>query len=55
MVDANKEGLNVYYSLRRKKVVKAIDLLREFLVEQLDYQVKIGRAAGKSAVASGRR
>lgn len=55
VVDANKEGLNVYYSLRSKKVVKAIDLLREFLVEQLDYQVKIGRAAGKSAVASGRR
>jgi DNA-binding transcriptional ArsR family regulator len=55
VVDSDKDGLNVYYSLRSKKVLRAIDLLREFMVEQLDDQVRIGRAAGKAAPARPRR
>ena len=47
IVEAQKDGLNVYYSLRGKKVVRAIDLLREFMVEELDGQQRIRRAAVK--------
>ena len=43
----------MYYELSSKKVVKAIDLLREFMAEQLGQQSRLGRAA-KQAAASGR-
>ncbi len=47
ILESQKEGLNVYYSLRGKKVVKAIDLLREFMVEELDGQQRLRRAASR--------
>lgn len=49
VVEANKDGLNVYYSLTNKKVVKAIDMLREVLVDQLDDQSRLGKAATRAA------
>jgi DNA-binding transcriptional ArsR family regulator len=49
VVLATKDGLNVYYSLASKKVVRAIDLLREFMVEQLGDQSRLGKAAASSA------
>ncbi len=48
LVDATKDGLNVYYSLSSKKVLKAIDLLREFMVEQLGDQSRLGKAAASA-------
>lgn len=55
VVLATKEGLNVYYELSSKKVVKAIDLLREFMVEQIGDQSRLGRAASRTPAASGIR
>ncbi|MBI1349688.1 MAG: metalloregulator ArsR/SmtB family transcription factor [Actinomycetales bacterium] len=49
VVEANKDGLNVYYSLTNKKVVKAIDMLREVLVDQLDDQSRLGKAATRAS------
>lgn len=49
VVEAQKEGLNVYYSLRGKKVVRAIDLLREFMVAEMDGQQRLRAAATKMA------
>jgi DNA-binding transcriptional ArsR family regulator len=49
VVDATKDGLNVYYELSSKKVVKAIDLLREFMAEQLGQQSRLGKAANRSS------
>ncbi len=49
LVEATKDGSSVYYSLTSKKVVKAIDLLREFMVDQLGDQSRLGRAATRAA------
>ncbi len=35
IVTTRREGSSIYYSLRSQKVVQAIDLLREFLAEDL--------------------
>ena len=51
VVQADREGPNVYYSLRSKKVLKAIDLLREFMAEELSGSTKLHRAAGRLAAA----
>jgi len=47
IVVAHKDGLNVYYKLTSKKVLRAIDLLREFMVENIGDQSRIGRAANR--------
>ncbi len=36
MVVGRREGMNVYYSVTNKKVLRALDLLREVLSEHLD-------------------
>ncbi|MEY2989645.1 MAG: hypothetical protein RLZZ163_561 [Actinomycetota bacterium] len=51
VVQADREGANVYYSLRSKKVVRAIDLLREFMAEELTGATKLHKAAGRLAAA----
>ncbi|MDV3220602.1 metalloregulator ArsR/SmtB family transcription factor [Intrasporangium sp.] len=43
IVASHRVGTNVYYSLRSQKVVMAVDLLREFLTEDLAEQ---GRLSG---------
>jgi len=55
VVVAQKDGLNVYYKLTSKKVVRAIDLLREFMVEQIGDQSRLGRAASKVTAGTPRR
>lgn len=47
VVLASKEAQNVYYELASKKVLKAIDMLREFMVEQIGDQSRLGKAATK--------
>jgi len=47
VVQADREGASVYYSLGRKKVLKAIDLLRECMAEQLTGSTKLQKAAGR--------
>ena len=54
VVDATKDGLNVYYELTSDKVVQAIDLLREFMAEQLGEQSRLSKAARKSTANSRR-
>jgi ArsR family transcriptional regulator len=55
IVQVERDGLNSYYSLRSKKVLKAIDLLREFMAEELVGSTKLRRAAGKIPAATSRR
>jgi ArsR family transcriptional regulator len=55
IVHVERDGLNSYYSLRSKKVLKAIDLLREFMAEELVGSTKLRRAAGKIPAAASRR
>lgn len=35
VVDTRREGLNVYYRIANPKIIKACDLMRQVLVEQL--------------------
>ena len=52
ILEASKSGLTVTYRLSSKKVVRAIDLLREFMVEQLAESHRLSRAAGRAASRS---
>lgn len=45
VVVVERDGPHSYYSLRSKKVVKAIDLLREFMAEELADSRRLGNAA----------
>ncbi|MCF8531358.1 MAG: metalloregulator ArsR/SmtB family transcription factor [Candidatus Nanopelagicales bacterium] len=55
IVHVERDGLNSYYSLRSKKVLRAIDLLREFMAEDLIESSTLRKAAGKIPAASSRR
>ena len=55
VVAAHKDGQNVYYSLTSKKVLKAIDLLREFMVEGLGERSRLSRAAKRTTASTSRR
>jgi DNA-binding transcriptional ArsR family regulator len=45
VLDAQRQGATVLYSLRGDKVVAAIDLLREFMAAELGSQSRLGKAA----------
>jgi len=55
VVVTEKVAQHVYYSLASKKVVRAIDLLREFMMDQLGDQSKLGRAAARTPALAARR
>lgn len=44
MVVGRREGMNVYYSVTSKKVLRALDLLREVLSEHLDQRAELADA-----------
>ena len=46
IVTSHKVGTNVYYALRSQKVVMAVDLLREFLADELAEQGRLSGAFG---------
>ncbi len=52
VVESSRDGLTVTYRLSSKKVVRAIDLLREFMVEQLASAERLGRAAQRASTRS---
>lgn len=45
VVAAERVGNNVYYSLTNRKILQAIDILREVMAEQLAGQSKLHEAA----------
>ncbi len=45
VVEAQRQGSTVLYSLRGDKVVAAIDLLREFMADELGSRSRLGQAA----------
>jgi ArsR family transcriptional regulator len=51
IVDTERDGPSVNYSLRSKKVLKAIDLLREFMADELSDSSKLQRAANQMATS----
>jgi ArsR family transcriptional regulator len=55
IVQAEKAGTSVSYSLRSDKVVAAVDLLREFMAEELGSASKLGRAASQAPPPLARR
>lgn len=42
VVSSRRQGTSVIYSLRGKKVLQAVDLLREFLAEELGDRGRLG-------------
>lgn len=46
MVDARREGMNVYYTIRNDKVLQALDLMRQVLNENLNRSARLARAIG---------
>lgn len=45
LVRTQRTGNNVYYSLSSPKIVQAVDLLREFLAEDLAHRGTLGEVA----------
>ena len=48
VVEADRQGPHVMYSLRSDKVLAAIDLLREFMAEELGSASRLGKAATRA-------
>lgn len=46
LVQARRDGMNVYYSLTTDKVLSALDLLREVLNENLEHGAQLASALG---------
>jgi len=55
VVEADRQGPHVMYSLRSQKVVDAIYLLREFMAEELGTRSRLGKAASRTPRAMSRR
>ena len=55
VVTAERNGTSVSYELRSDKVVQAVDLLREFMAEELGTRSRLGRAATRLPKARSRR
>ncbi len=48
MVNSDREGQSVFYSLADDRVIQALDLLRAMLADSLESQVDLARAASES-------
>jgi DNA-binding transcriptional ArsR family regulator len=55
VVTAERSGTSVSYSLRSTKVLRAVDLLREFMAEDLGTRSKLGKAATRTPRRLARR
>lgn len=55
VVIADRQGPHMLYSLRSAKVLQAIDLLREFMAEELGTASRLSRAATQAPPALARR
>ncbi|MEZ5116586.1 MAG: metalloregulator ArsR/SmtB family transcription factor [Candidatus Nanopelagicales bacterium] len=51
VVQAERSGPHTFYSLNGDKVVQAIDLLRQFMAEELGSASKLGRVAARTPPA----
>lgn len=47
LVQARREGMNVYYTLSNLKVLDALDLLREVLNENLAFDARLAEVLGE--------
>jgi ArsR family transcriptional regulator len=43
VVSARREGLNVYYRVANPKIIRACNLMREVLTEQLEHGVRLAQ------------
>lgn len=48
MVNSEREGQSVFYSLADDRIIKALDLLRGMLADSLESQVNLARSASES-------
>ena len=48
MVNSERDGQSVFYSLADKRVIQALDLLRGMLADSLESQVNLARSASES-------
>ncbi len=55
VVMSERNGTSVSYALRSEKVLRAVDLLREFMAEDLGTRSRLGKAATKIPRGTSRR
>jgi ArsR family transcriptional regulator len=53
LVYSRRHGVNVFYSIANKKVIKAFDLLREVMAEQLEKEQELHEAYKEAATEAG--
>ena len=49
IVTTQRSGSNIYYALTSRKIVQAVDLLREFMAEELGWRPAAAQASAVSA------
>jgi ArsR family transcriptional regulator len=47
LVSSDREGTSVYYTITDKRVIDALDLLREVLADRLQQQANLAESAGQ--------
>nr|MCU0295795.1 ArsR family transcriptional regulator [Candidatus Nanopelagicales bacterium] len=55
VVTTERNGTSISYELRSDKVVQAVDLLREFMADELGTRSKLGKAATRVPRRTARR
>lgn len=48
MVNSERDGQSVYYSLADRRIIKALDLLRAILADTLEDQIQLARTANET-------
>jgi hypothetical protein len=53
MVNATRDGQNVIYSLTDHRIIKALDLLRQVLADDLSYQGSLAERVENTQITGG--
>jgi ArsR family transcriptional regulator len=48
LVDYNRDGTSVYYSISDQRIIKALDMLRAVLADQLQEQADLARSVSET-------
>jgi DNA-binding transcriptional ArsR family regulator len=55
IVTTQRVGSSIFYELTSPKIVRAVDLLREFMAEELGWRPSVGQSRAESAGAAAAR
>jgi ArsR family transcriptional regulator len=54
MVEAERDGQAVYYSLADRRIIEALDLLRDVMADSLESQIRLARSVSENGKSNGK-